>query len=233
MARSDTELPNTATTLRCYIKLYVLGDRFNITALQNFSCKNIHQIIPQLATEINDVDSRHSGLRPGALLLKVAHYLADNIALLSDGLMEYLSKTIAFTLESIRTLPEFADLVNSHPEIAIAVCMSVCAAVQPPRPWPSSALPPESYQPIKPEFVKTSKPRLTKCLSNLGTCTWVGTPYVRCEGCQATWEDQRTRYMGKQWRYYYCRACGKLETPETLFEVLQCPECKGDRTGWA
>ncbi|KAF8425199.1 hypothetical protein EV426DRAFT_716344 [Tirmania nivea] len=222
----NTEFPDIATTLRCYTKLYVLGDRFNITALQNFSFNNICQIIPQLVTDVRTIDSSHSTPDPGVLLLKIMHYLADNIALFSDRLMEYLSKTIAFTLETIRVLPEFADLMQSHPQVAIAVCMSACAAMQLPDPWLSNALPPVTYQPIQPQFMKTSKPRLTKCKS--GACNWFGTPFVRCEGCQATWEDQRTRYPKSQWRYYCCRACGKLETPAMLREVTKCLECKGE-----
>ena len=155
------------------------------------------------------------------LLLKIVHHLADNIALRSDPLMKYFIKTIGFTLESIRALPEFADLVNSHPEVAIAVCMSVCVANKPP--WCSD---PEAYQPIRLEFMIESKPRLTTCVSYANACSWVGTPCVRCKLCQATWEDQRTRYDKCKWRYYCCRACGQPESPDTLVEVYECPKCR-------
>ena len=149
---SDSEFPTLATTLRCYIKLYTLSDRFNIAALKNFCFKNISQIIPQLVTKFNNVSSgpSHSDSEPGILLIKIVHYLADNIALLSDSLMEYLTKTIAFTLEPIRVLPEFTDLVNSHPGIAIAVCMSACPAMQPPDPWLSRNPPPIPLLPTPP-----------------------------------------------------------------------------------
>lgn len=74
------------------------------------------------------------------------------------------------------------------------MCMSACSATQPPRPWPSDVLPPEAYEPIKPESMKAFKSYLAKCVSNPDICKWVGTLNVRCMECQATWVDLRTRY---------------------------------------
>ena len=175
------------------------------------------------------------------LLLKTVRYIAGNVAprIPPDSLVEYLSKTIAFTITTVGVLPEFSDLVHAQPEVAIAVFMSVREAVQPPYPsevlrsevLPSEVLPSEAYQPIETAYLGLSKPMLAKCTSK-ETCRWVGTPYVRCKMCKATWEDQRTRYYRSVWRYYPCRVCGKLETPETL-EILGCPECKGGSLAWS
>ena len=82
--------------------------------------------------------------------------------------------------------------------------------------------------PYSPKFMTTSKPRLSEC----ALCIWQGTLNVKCERCQLTWRDQRTRYNKEEWRYYRCRACGNLETPETLTKVLECPECENRDIVW-
>ena len=146
--------------------------------------------------------------------------------------MTQLIQTLAWSLESVSPLPEFAVVVHAQPEVAVAVCRAARGSVEPP--WVQVDL--RKPRPAVKEGGSSNKgggetkPRKSKCAK--AACGWVGFPSLRCRRCRVVWEDSRTGYPEHDWMFGRCRGCQVEESSASLKEV--CPECKeGEGLKWA
>jgi len=232
------------TSLLSHIHLYVFGDRFNIPPLQNLSYNHIISLLPQLqlhmpsggssaptAAATSTTTSHLLSDRDHLILLRALRYAADNLPSTSDRLMMQLIQTLAWSLESVSPLPEFAVVVHAQPEVAVAVCRAARGSVEPP--WVQV-----DFRKPRPAVKEgggkgaegLTKPRKSKCAK--AGCGWIGFPSLQCRRCRIVWEDSRTGYAEHDWKFGRCRGCQMEESSASLREV--CPECKeGEGLKWA
>lgn len=231
----------------------MFGDRFNIPPLQNLSYNHIISLLPQL--QLHPASSgtipAHPTSTPIAvqhllsdrgqhllsdhdhlILLRALRYAADNLPSTSDRLMTQLIQTLAWSLESVSPLPEFAVVVHAQPEVAVAVCRAARGSVEPPWVQVDFRKPRAAVK----EGGSSSKgggepkPRKSKCSKT--TCGWIGFPSLQCRRCRVVWEDSRTAYPEHDWKFGRCRGCQIEESSASLREV--CPICKeGEGLKWA
>ncbi|KAF8466993.1 hypothetical protein BDZ91DRAFT_696403 [Kalaharituber pfeilii] len=114
--------------LLLHIKLYILADRFNITSLKDLSFGKL----TALCTEGLKPDPRHA-----ALVLSATKYAVDNLPAVTERLIAYLLGYIAWTLDKVHDLAEFTELIQAHPDVAVALFHLNRPAEQPP--WKKEA----------------------------------------------------------------------------------------------
>ncbi|KAF8466992.1 hypothetical protein BDZ91DRAFT_696402 [Kalaharituber pfeilii] len=109
--------------LLLHVKLYVLADQFNITSLKDLSFGKLTALL----AEGTKPDSSHA-----AYVLSATKYAFENLPAVTERLIDYLLGYIAWTLDKVHDLAEFTELIQAHPDIAVALFHLTRPAKKPP-----------------------------------------------------------------------------------------------------
>ncbi|KAF8461599.1 hypothetical protein BDZ91DRAFT_736589 [Kalaharituber pfeilii] len=109
---TDCGPQHTSGELTLHCKLYVFADRFNIGSLKDLSFRKLTSFLdeesnpdPSLSTDV----------------VRAARYAIENLPALTERLVDYLLSYIAWTLDNVRDLSEFTNLIHAHPDAAVAL----------------------------------------------------------------------------------------------------------------
>ncbi|KAF8463277.1 hypothetical protein BDZ91DRAFT_731906 [Kalaharituber pfeilii] len=155
-----------------HTKLYVLGDRFNVTALQDAA---FAYITASLAA------TPEVSAKTAPSVLATLLYALDNLPSAQDRLVNYLLRYIAWALDVLAWLPAFAELAYAHPDVVVGVCKIAKPASEPP--WGVKKTV---------EAKETAKTKFTWWISECYECNTVngscGRSYCfKCNECEWRW----------------------------------------------
>ncbi|KAF8461193.1 hypothetical protein BDZ91DRAFT_737403 [Kalaharituber pfeilii] len=135
---TDSRSEHTSALL-LHSKLYVLADRFNIGPLKDLSFQKLTSSL----TEKSNPDPSLS-----ADVLRSAMYAVENLPALTERLVDYLLRYIAWILDNVRDLEDFTQLFQAHPDAAVALVRLTQRAAQPPWSKSSAGKKPASFPQI-------------------------------------------------------------------------------------
>ncbi|KAF8459863.1 hypothetical protein BDZ91DRAFT_665177 [Kalaharituber pfeilii] len=194
------------TALLAHIKLYVLGDRFNIPALKNQTFAKVKtSLIVKMPGDKATLSS----------VLVAAQYAIGNLPSLKEPLIEHITQYLALELPDVCVLPEFLDLAIASPEVIVEVCrMSTRDASN------------------KPGISGDIKELRRQCRS----CDTLGTAAFHCPKCKNAWYPTAGSFVShtehrhlvkdesENWYLAKCSFCAKV----MVFlerEHLRCGQC--------
>ncbi|KAF8470736.1 hypothetical protein BDZ91DRAFT_718876 [Kalaharituber pfeilii] len=175
-------------TMFLHAKLYAFAERFNITSLKDLSFEKFTSLLtkrlfnpdPRLSTDV----------------LSVARFAIDNLPALTERLVEYLLASIAWMLDDVRGLTDFADLIHAHPDAAVAIFHLARPAQKPPVQPPSSG-PTGKNAPSSVAFIETCD----GCGQNAIIAT------ICCRACDFGWDSSSWVEAHRQKRMCKNQAC--------------------------
>ncbi|KAF8466856.1 hypothetical protein BDZ91DRAFT_724177 [Kalaharituber pfeilii] len=107
-----------------HIKLYVLADRFNIAELRTLSFRKLRLFIKKSSTNLTSWTP--------TMAVEAARYAIDSLPKVTDHLVQYLLRYIAWILPKVRDMPEFASLIREHADVAITLLQLAQPTQEPP-----------------------------------------------------------------------------------------------------
>ncbi|KAF8451735.1 hypothetical protein BDZ91DRAFT_853294 [Kalaharituber pfeilii] len=119
-------------------KLYIFAHRFQITALQHLSIRYIE------SSDLPGLKLKEGHQYNAVHLLRAVNYAVDNLPKSGDRLLTCYIKMLAWASDRIASLPEFSELIQAHPEIAVGICKLGNKSNVPP--WSDRLEPAESPQ---------------------------------------------------------------------------------------
>ncbi|KAF8461597.1 hypothetical protein BDZ91DRAFT_850968 [Kalaharituber pfeilii] len=125
---TDSGSQPTSSTVLLHCKLYVFADRFNVGSLKDLSFGKLTLFL---------IEQSNPDPSLSAYVLKALRYAIDNLPALSESLVEFLLGYIAWTLDDVLELPGFTEMIQAHPDAAVALFRLTGRTEQPP--WNKSS----------------------------------------------------------------------------------------------
>lgn len=177
-------VPKNPTAILFHTKVYVLGDRFNITKLKELAFSKITTLFVEcgMVADKGDVDA----------VMEAVAYAYDKLPLpvqqqpisldslnVKEKLLVYMARYTAWARDSLRMNKTFIDLLGDCPEFAVALLFSSRAAPVPP--WiadPASSAPGDSSKWVVSH--DSTSHILSRCC---GSCGFKGVMGIWCTSC--------------------------------------------------
>ena len=173
-------VPTGTTALLFHTKIYVLGDRFNITKLKDLAFSRITTLFVDrgMVADKSDVDA----------IVEAIAYAYDNLPLsqgplsldsfnVEEKLLVYMAQYAAWARDSLRMNAVFVNLLRDCPEFAIALLFSSTAASIPP--WVAEKIDTGESSKWTLSHDSTSHILSRSC----GDCGYRGVMAVCCKSC--------------------------------------------------
>ncbi|KAF8453866.1 hypothetical protein BDZ91DRAFT_786637 [Kalaharituber pfeilii] len=170
---SGTQETNATSILLPHVKLYALADRFNIQALKELSLQKLTSFLTD-QSKPDTID-----------LLSATRFAIENLPTLTERVVEYLLGYTAWLLPDVRDQEDFTELIQAHPDAAVALFRLTRRAEQAPcNPCNKSS---EGENAVAPEIT--------------GTCGWCGAygnmKWVYCTNCGNVWRAMYWNYADR------------------------------------
>ena len=168
-------MPKGSTAILFHTKIYVLGDRFNVTKLKDLSYSKITTLFVEcgMVAEKVDMDAVMEAVTYafGHLTLSAqkAQCSPDNLDT-KEKLLVYMARYMAWAVDSFQKNELFLNLLEDCPDFAVALVFSSRSASAPP--W-SAKTSDESFD--------STTHILSRSCSN---CSYKGVMYIYCTGCK-------------------------------------------------
>ena len=130
-------MPESTTALLFHTKIYVLGDRFNITKLKDLAFSKITTLFVDcgMVADKHDVDAVMEAVAYAfdklPLSVKQGPCCLDDLNV-KEKLLVYMARYVAWARDSLRMSETFVDLLRDCPEFAVGLLFNSRSASTPP-----------------------------------------------------------------------------------------------------
>ena len=167
-----------------HTKLYVLGDRFNITKLKDYAFSKISTLFVEcgMVADKSDVDAVMEAVAYAFDKLPFSVQQACSLGNLNvkERLLVYMAQYTAWARDSLRMNETFVNLLGDCPEFAVALLFGSITAPVPP--WIAEPIDTGNENSSGWTLSHDSKSHILS--RSCGTCKFQGVMSIWCTGCK-------------------------------------------------